>query len=36
MCKLLIVSGISFLFMAGEIVGGYLSDSLAIITDAAH
>jgi len=36
MSKLLIVTGISFLFMAGEIVGGYLSGSLAIITDAAH
>ena len=36
MSKLLIVTGISFLFMTGEIVGGYLSGSLAIITDAAH
>ncbi len=36
MSKLLIVTGISFLFMSGEIVGGYLSGSLAIITDAAH
>ena len=36
MKKLLLVAIISFLFMAGEIVGGYLSGSLAIITDAAH
>ena len=36
MTKLLMVTGISFLFMAGEIVCGYLSGSLAIITDAAH
>ena len=36
MTKLLIVTGISFLFMSGEVVGGYLSSSLAIITDAAH
>lgn len=36
MKKLLVVSGIAFLFMSGEIVGGYLSGSLAIMTDAAH
>jgi solute carrier family 30 (zinc transporter), member 2 len=36
MCKLLMVTGISFVFMLAEIVGGYLSGSLAIITDAAH
>ena len=36
MTKLLLVTGISFLFMIGEIVGGYISGSLAIITDAAH
>ena len=36
MTKLLLVAGISFIFMSGEIVGGYLSESLAIITDAAH
>jgi zinc transporter 2 len=36
MKKLMIVTIVSFLFMAGEIVGGYLSGSLAIITDAAH
>lgn len=36
MAKLLIVSIICFLFMAGEFTGGYLSGSLAIMTDAAH
>jgi zinc transporter 2 len=36
MVKLLVVSFISFLFMAGEFTGGYLSGSLAIMTDAAH
>lgn len=36
MFKLLLVTGLSFIFMGGEIVGGYLSGSLAIITDAAH
>lgn len=36
MYKLLIVTGISFIFMLAEIVGGYISGSLAIITDAAH
>jgi zinc transporter 2 len=36
MYKLLMVTGISFLFMIAEIVGGYISGSLAIITDAAH
>ena len=36
MTKLLVVTGISFMFMIGEIIGGYLSGSLAIITDAAH
>jgi len=36
MYKLLVVTGISFVFMIGEIIGGYLSGSLAIITDAAH
>ena len=34
--KLLIVSIICFIFMIGEIVGGYLAHSLAIMTDAAH
>jgi zinc transporter 2 len=36
MCKLLIVSIICFFFMGCEITGGYLSGSLAIMTDAAH
>lgn len=36
MCKLLFVSGVCFLFMLCEGVGGYLSGSLAIMTDAAH
>lgn len=36
MVKLLIVSFICFLFMAGEFAGGYISHSLAIMTDAAH
>lgn len=34
--KLLAVTVLCFLFMGGEIVGGYLSGSIAIITDAAH
>lgn len=36
MCKLLAVTGISFIFMIAEFVGGYMSHSLAIMTDAAH
>lgn len=36
MCKLLVVSIVCFVFMGGEVVGGYLSGSLAILTDAAH
>jgi zinc transporter 2 len=36
MTKLLIVTIISFIFMIGEIIGGYISNSFAIITDAAH
>ena len=36
MTKLLLVTAISFLFMIGETVGGYISGSLAIVTDAAH
>ena len=36
MFKILLITGISLIFMIGEIVGGYLSGSLAIITDAAH
>lgn len=36
MCKLLAVSIICFVFMTAEVVGGYISGSLAIMTDAAH
>ena len=36
MCKLIIVIGISFFFMGGEVAGGIISGSLAIMTDAAH
>jgi zinc transporter 2 len=36
MKKLLIVSGLCFVFMGGEIGGGIISGSLAILTDAAH
>ena len=35
-CKLLSVSIICFIFMIVEVVGGYISGSLAIMTDAAH
>ncbi|KAL0901116.1 hypothetical protein ABMA27_006435 [Loxostege sticticalis] len=34
--KLIIASALCVIFMIGEIVGGYLSNSLAIATDAAH
>lgn len=34
--KLLIAIALCFLFMIAELVGGYLSGSLAIMTDAAH
>jgi len=36
MKKLLLISITSIVFMSIEIVGGSLSSSLAIITDAAH
>lgn len=36
MCKLLIVTGLSITFMVAEIIGGYISGSIAIMTDAAH
>ena len=36
MSKLLLVSFICLLFMFGEFAGGYISGSLAIMTDAAH
>ncbi|XP_006813881.1 proton-coupled zinc antiporter SLC30A2-like, partial [Saccoglossus kowalevskii] len=34
--KLIAASILCLLFMAGEVIGGYLSGSLAILTDAAH
>jgi Co/Zn/Cd efflux system component len=33
---LLFISFISFTFMVGEIIGGFTSHSVAILTDAAH
>lgn len=36
MGKLKIVVGICFFFMITEVIGGIMSDSLAILTDAAH
>jgi len=35
-CKLYIVIGISFVFIAGEFVGGYISKSISVISDAFH
>ncbi|XP_037541589.1 zinc transporter 2 [Nematolebias whitei] len=34
--KLFIASGVCLVFMIGEVIGGYLAHSLAIMTDAAH
>ncbi|KAM8847300.1 zinc transporter 2 [Synchiropus picturatus] len=34
--KLYIASGVCLIFMIGEVIGGYLAHSLAIMTDAAH
>ncbi|XP_068015183.1 proton-coupled zinc antiporter SLC30A2 [Melanerpes formicivorus] len=34
--KLYLAAGICLVFMVGEVVGGYLAHSLAILTDAAH
>ncbi|KAK5858018.1 hypothetical protein PBY51_011219 [Eleginops maclovinus] len=34
--KLIMAAAVSLLFMTGEVVGGYLAHSLAIMTDAAH
>jgi Co/Zn/Cd efflux system component len=34
--KLIIVSGICTLFMISEVIGGWIANSLAIMTDAAH
>ena len=36
MCKLLAVTIICFIFMTAEVIGGLISGSLAIMTDAAH
>ncbi|XP_059206260.1 zinc transporter 4 [Centropristis striata] len=36
MKRLIIAAVLYFLFMMGEIIGGYLSNSLAIMTDAVH
>jgi solute carrier family 30 (zinc transporter), member 2 len=36
MFKLLLVTGLCFIFMILEVIGGYVSGSIAIITDAAH
>lgn len=36
MKKLLLAALLYFLFMTGEIIGGYVSNSLAIMTDAVH
>lgn len=35
-CKLYIVIAISFVFIAGEFVGGYISGSISVISDAFH
>ncbi|XP_008401942.2 zinc transporter 2-like, partial [Poecilia reticulata] len=34
--KLYIASAVCLVFMIGEVIGGYLAHSLAIMTDAAH
>ena len=34
--KLLIAVFLTMIFVMGEVIGGYMSDSLAIMTDAAH
>lgn len=36
LCKLFIASGIALLFLIAEVVGGLMSGSLAILSDAAH
>lgn len=36
MRRLIIAAALYFLFMTGEIIGGYVSNSLAIMTDAVH
>lgn len=35
-CKLWIVIGISIVFIAGEFIGGYISHSISVISDAFH
>lgn len=35
-CRLIIVILISFVFIAGELYGGYVSGSIAVISDAFH
>jgi len=35
-CKLYIVIAISFVFIAAEFVGGYISGSISVIADAFH
>ena len=35
-CKLIIVIVISFVFIGGEILGGILSNSISVISDATH
>ncbi len=34
--KLLIVSGVSCIFIVSELVGGYYSGSISVMADAAH
>ncbi|CAK8678946.1 unnamed protein product [Clavelina lepadiformis] len=36
MQKLIVATALSFFFMVGEVVGGYLANSLAVMTDASH
>lgn len=36
LCKLVCVTLLTFIFMAVEIIGGYLANSIAIMSDAAH
>ncbi|XP_077006876.1 proton-coupled zinc antiporter SLC30A2 isoform X2 [Tamandua tetradactyla] len=35
-CQLYVASAICLVFMIGEVIGGYLAHSLAVMTDAAH
>ena len=36
LCKLYSVSVVCFIFLIGEVIGGIMASSLAIISDAAH